>query len=241
MSSDRSEDDALSRVWVEAWQADVAEPLRVRRAYQRCLASRSRVGDAGFRSAPLLGARWVLLGIVVGASSLFAASRASDWLAPAPPAVRAPSSAPALQPPGQANGLTTSTAPPALLSADEPKALPPAAQSASPRAIGAASEPELWQRAARGLRDEDFDSANAALADLIRQGTTSERESARLVQAQVLLAQGRGQEAELLLRELASTGQSAKVRQKSRELLPTSQENRSSHGSFSPAGGANEP
>jgi hypothetical protein len=109
------------------------------------------------------------------------------------------------------------------------------------RAPGAASDPELWQRAARSLRDKDFDGANAALADVVRNGSASERESARLVQAQVLLAQGRARDAELSLRELAASARSPKVRQKAAALLLTPQQNLPSERSFSIDEGANEP
>jgi hypothetical protein len=102
-------------------------------------------------------------------------------------------------------------------------------------------EGELWQRAARSLREKNFDAANAALADVIRNGSASERESARLVRAQVLLAEGRTREAELSLSELVASARSPKVRQKSRELLLTMRENLSSERSFSVDEGANDP
>jgi hypothetical protein len=110
----------------------------------------------------------------------------------------------------------------------------------SSRAAATASDPELWQQAARSLRDKNFDAANAALAELTREGKAS-RDSARLVQAQVLLAQGRSPEAKALLLELANTAQSPKVQQKARELLSPSQENQRAHGSFSPDEETNPP
>lgn len=238
MSSDHSEDDALSRAWVEAWQADVAEPARVRAAYQRCLESRRTVGAGSSASAPLLG-RWVLLGVVVGTSSLFAATRAADWLAQAPAVAPARTSAPARVAPGHASGSMTLPAPRTASSEGEP-ATAASPRSTSSRAVATASDPELWQQAARGLRDKNFDAANAALAELMREGKAS-RDSARLVQAQVLLAQGRGPEAKALLLELLNTAQSPKVQQKARDLLSPSQENQRAHGSFSPDEETNPP
>jgi len=239
MSSDRSEADALSRVWVEAWRDDVPEPARVRAAYQRCLVSRRSVGTGSSGSAPLLVARWVVLGVVVGTSSLFAATRAADWLTQAPPAAPARSVAPALVAPAPPRGAATPPAPPPTLSPGEPE-VAASPRPTSSRAVVAASDPELWQQAARGLRDKNFDAANAALAELTREGKAS-RDSARLVQAQVLLAQGRSPEAKALLLELANTAQSPKVQQRARELLSPSQENQRAHGSFSPDEETNPP
>jgi hypothetical protein len=240
MSSDHSEDDALSRVWVEAWQADVADPTRVRAAYQRSVASRRTVGAGSSASTPLLVTRWVLLGVVIGTSSLFAATRAADWLAQAPSVALARSSAPALLTPGQTSATATLTAVPPTPSAGEPGLVTPPDRSTSLRPVVTASEPELWQQAARGLRDKDFDAADAALAELTGEGKSS-RDSARLVQAQVLLARGRSAEAKALLLELANTARSPRVQRKARELLSPSQENQRAHGSFSPDEETNPP
>jgi hypothetical protein len=78
---------------------------------------------------------------------------------------------------------------------------------------------EQWKRAAQGLRDGDFERADAALKALRRSGTEADRESALLVQAQVLLAQGREKEAQTLLRSLEGSARAPSVRRKSAELL----------------------
>ena len=240
MSSDRSEDEALSRLWVEAWRADVAEPARVREAYQRCLASRSRVGVGGPASTPLLVARWVLLGVVLATSSLFAATRAADWLARTPSVAPVLTGTPALPASGYRGGTARTSVPLPAPSLSEPSTGAPPSRATSSRAVAKPSDPELWQQAARGLRDKNFDAANTALSELTREGKPS-RDSARLVQAQVLLAQGRTPEAKALLLELANTAQSPKVQQKARELLSPSRENQRAHGSFSLDGETNQP
>ena len=78
---------------------------------------------------------------------------------------------------------------------------------------------EQWRRAAQGLRDGDYRSADAALKELTRTGTEADRESAQLVQAQVLLAQGREREATSLLKSLEKSARAPSVRRKSVELL----------------------
>jgi len=78
---------------------------------------------------------------------------------------------------------------------------------------------EHWKRAAQGLRDGDYRRADAALKELTRSGTEADRESALLVQAQVLLAQGREREAETVLKSLEGSARSPSVRRKSVELL----------------------
>jgi thioredoxin-like negative regulator of GroEL len=87
------------------------------------------------------------------------------------------------------------------------------------RSVAAVPSADQWKRAARGLRDGDFQSANAALRELTRRGTEEDRESALLVQAQVLLAQGRDAEAGSLLKSLAASAHAPSVRRKSTELL----------------------
>jgi len=238
MTSDRSETGAPSQLWVEAWRADVAEPLRVRRAHRRFLASRSVAESVGARVTPLHAARWVALGVVLGTGSLLAATRVAAWLAPDAGIAPVPSSnavAPARA--GSRKNTPPRSIPPS--SREASVALPPV-PSVRPRALGEASEPELWQRAARSLRDKDFDAADATLEELMREGSPSDKESARLVQAQVLLARGRTQAAEQLLHELAATAHSPKVRQKSLELLSMQKELPSDR-SFPVEEGANEP
>jgi hypothetical protein len=103
--------------------------------------------------------------------------------------------------------------------ADMPAAAPPAPTTTSVRGQAVRSPaPEQWKRAAQGLRDGDYQRADAALKELRRRGTEADRESALLVQAQVLLAQGREAEARSLLKSLESA-RAPSVRRKSVELL----------------------
>ncbi len=88
------------------------------------------------------------------------------------------------------------------------------ARSPSPVSSG-----DQWKRAAQALRDGDYQSADAALKELTRGGTDADRESALLVQAQVLLAQGREREAKSLLKTLEGSARAPSVRRKSAELL----------------------
>lgn len=81
------------------------------------------------------------------------------------------------------------------------------------------SSADQWKRAAQALRDGDYQSADAALQELTRGGTDADRESALLVQAQVLLAQGREREAKSLLKTLEGSARAPSVRRKSVELL----------------------
>jgi hypothetical protein len=104
---------------------------------------------------------------------------------------------------------------------DVPPAVPPATVVREPVVRSATPVPsaEQWKRAAQGLRDGDFQRADAALKELRRSGTEADRESALLVQAQVLLAQGREKEAQTLLKSLEGSARAPSVRRKSAELL----------------------
>jgi thioredoxin-like negative regulator of GroEL len=104
-----------------------------------------------------------------------------------------------------------------------PLATPPAPAASVREKSGRSPTPvpsaEQWKRAAQGLRDGDYQSADAALKELTRKGTEADRESALLVQAQVLLAQGREAEAQRLLKSLEGSARAPSVRRKSAELL----------------------
>jgi hypothetical protein len=106
---------------------------------------------------------------------------------------------------------------------DMPAAAPPAAiasvRGQPVRSLAPVPSAEQWKRAAQGLRDGDYQRADAALKQLTRNGTEADRESALLVQAQVLLAQGREREAQSLLKSLEGSARSPSVRRKSVELL----------------------
>jgi thioredoxin-like negative regulator of GroEL len=103
---------------------------------------------------------------------------------------------------------------------DLPSVAPPAMVREKPvRSPAPGPSAEQWKRAAQGLRDGDYRSADAALKELTRRGTEADRESALLVQAQVLLAQGREREAQSLLKSLEGSARAPSVRRKSAELL----------------------
>jgi len=104
--------------------------------------------------------------------------------------------------------------------AERSPAAPPASVREQPvRSPTPVPSAEQWKRAAQGLRDGDFQRADAALKELRRSGTDADRESALLVQAQVLLAQGREAEAQSLLKSLEGSARAPSVRRKSVELL----------------------
>jgi len=115
---------------------------------------------------------------------------------------------------------------------------------ASPTEVTSPTEvasPESWQRAARGLRESDFEAANDALLKLSRQGSQAERDIAKLVRAQVLLRQERAAEARVLLLELVRSTASATAREKSAKLLEQLPPVASAHRSFQIDPGTDSP
>jgi hypothetical protein len=154
--------------------------------------------------------------------------------APLVPVVTAPNPQPTL--PQRSEGDAPTPAPSAQV-------LPPSVLSGpapSSSSAAAAAAREEWQRAARGLRERDFETANRALEELAHSASGAERESAQLVQAQLLLSQGREADAANVLRMLSGSAHSPSVRQKSSELLKRV-ETPPSQRSFAPAEGANGP
>jgi hypothetical protein len=103
------------------------------------------------------------------------------------------------------------------------------------------SAPEHWQRAARALREGDFASADAALAELSAQTGGGEREAAQLARAQLLLSHGHEAEALSTLRSLQLSASSSSVRHKAGELLARQQENVTSERSSKAPAAANQP
>jgi hypothetical protein len=141
------------------------------------------------------------------------------------PPAEAPKSAPrGVLPPRAAMALAEEASPKAEPSpeADIAPAVPPAPTASvreqPVRSAAPVPSAEQWRRAAQGLRDRDYQSADAALKELTRRGTEADRESALLVQAQVLLAQGREREAQSLLKSLEGA-RAHSVRRKAVELL----------------------
>jgi hypothetical protein len=232
VSSRLPEAEALPKAWVDAWRGDHADPARVRGAYQRFLReNRPILGRAPW----LQVARWVLVGVAIGMGSVYAATGPLHLFGNEPARLepRVPSAAPAHS---ARREPTSVLAPP--LHPTEPE---PLLNSAPPLATPATSAGEQWQRAARGLRDQDFATAQSALEELAHHGSDNERESARLVQAQLLVSQGRTEEATGVLRELRGAARSSAVRAKASELLSRLNENRPSQRSFAPLEGTNTP
>jgi hypothetical protein len=221
MSSPLPEDGRLPVAFAEAWRTDVAGDSEVRSAYLRFLQRRSTSG----RVPALQIAGWLLAGMLLGMGGVYAATggpwqrpwRGSGGPAPAPVSVHehAPQ-------PRAANGVQPAREePPPEPSA--PVSNPPVpGAGAHPSPAAAASE--NWQRAARGLRDRDFESATAALLELEAHAGPAERETAELVRAQLLLSQGRCTEARALLSALRVSARSAAVRQKATVLFEQSSE-----------------
>lgn len=214
VSSPLPEDVRLPAAFVQAWRDDVASASEVRRAYARFLQRRPRRG----RVPALQIAGWVLAGMLLGMGGVYAATggpwKGLNALKPAvsvaPPRERSPRrDAPRV----------------AVEASEEPGAAPTALPSSRPvAAAGAHPSPsaatnEHWQRAARGLRDRDFDSASAALLELEAHAGRAERETAQLVRAQLLLSQGRSSAGRSLLRALQSSALSPTVRQKATLLV----------------------
>jgi hypothetical protein len=230
MSSPRS-DRALPRAWVDAWRHDRANAREIQGAYQRFLQSR---GTGTARPTFVRVAGWVILGVAIGMTSVYAAT------SPSRPEqqVRSASSS---EPTPPASARAVSRAAPTKL--PSPPITEPAhaesPQKSLPAPATIASASEQWQRAARGLRESDFATAEAALQELTQRSTGAERDSARLVQAQLLVSQGRGEDAARILRELSSRASSSAVRGKAAELLSGLNEKHPSQCSFAPAEGTN--
>jgi hypothetical protein len=239
MSSRHPDDERLSRALVEAWHDQAADSSQVQRAYLRFLRKRQ---PARLRATALQVSRWILVGVALGMGTVYAATgplrllgRSQDvvvmrTLKPAPTTLagRVPLPVP--------SSVDAPIAPVVALTLPQPST-----SGSLTLPTPAASSSEQWQRAARGLRERDFETANAALEELARRGTSAERESAQLVQAQLLLSQGRESDAVSLLRTLRASADSASVRQKSAELLARVNESRPSQRSFAPAEGTNDP
>lgn len=232
------DDEPLPRVFVEAWQDLPVDAGQVQRAYLRFLQEQ--------RPAPLHAtarqvSRWIVIGAALGSGTLYAATgplqllgRSADVVVtsvprPVPTAPRERFLAPPLSPIAESSAVV------------DPQPPLPSTSRAIVSPAPAASTSEQWQRAARGLRDRDFTTADAALAELAQRGTSAERESAQLVQAQLLLSQGRDGDAANLLRRLRATAHSPVIRQKSAELLARTNETLPSRRSFAPTEGTNDP
>jgi len=239
MSSPLPDDERLPRAWVDAWQKESPDGARVARAYLRFLHERR---PARLRATAFQVGRWVLVGVALGMGTVYAATGPLRLLGPSAHEVEARAPKPALPPAPSVHAPSPRSepiqaAPAPALGVPQPPSSPASAPSLSP----AAAAREQWQRAARGLRERDFETANASLDELARRGTSAERESAQLVQAQLLLSQARDSEAAQLLRALQASADSSSVRQKSAQLLSDMNEKHPSQRSFAPSEGTNSP
>lgn len=201
------------------------EPARIERAYARFL--RQRAAAPARWSGPRV-VRHAALAVLMAVGTVYAATlieplASGQQSTEARPPVEAPRSPPrAVAAPPAAMDVEEDASQKGELSPapDLPSAAPPAMVREQPmRGPAPVPSAEQWKRAAQGLRDGDFQRADAALKQLTRSGTEADRESALLVQAQVLLARGREREAESLLKSLAGSARAPSVRSKSVELL----------------------
>ena len=229
--------DAPPRALVEALREEPIDAARMQDAYLRFLQRRAAT-PTWWRARGVV--RWAAFAVVIGVGSAYAANlirpfSSSPQLRDVGAPALAPTAAPRVtklrarphketSPDASASEAAASATQEQTRSEAElgreidgsPTGTVHEQPSRSPAAVASA---EQWKRAARGLRDGDFQSANAALKELTRRGTEADRESAQLVQAQVLLAQGREAEAGSLLKSLEASAHAPSVRRKSAELL----------------------
>jgi len=250
-----ADQDAPPRALVEALREEPIDAARIQNAYLRFLQKRAAVGSRG--RGPRV-ARWVALGVAVGVSSVYAATlirpsasspHPSDQGTPSLVAPAVPRSAKVVARHADATSTAEATPTAATPTAEATSTAEAAPTAEAPtgalheqpaRSVAAVPSAEQWKRAARGLRDGDFQSANAALRELTRRGTEADRESALLVQAQVLMAQGRDTEAVNLLSSLQGSAHAASVQRKSAELLARLRDRSSQH-SAEPRAGTDHP
>lgn len=215
--------DAPPRALVEALRQEPIESARIDSAYARFLRQPAAV-PARWRGPRVV--RHAAFAVAMAVGTVYAATLIRPLAGGLPPTeARPPAEAPrspprTLSPPRAAMKQDASEKEAPLPEAEMRPAAPPAPVREqaiqSPAPVPSA---EQWKRAAQGLRDGDFQRADAALKELRRNGTEADRESALLVQAQVLLAQGREQEAQRLLKSLEGSARAPSVRRKSVELL----------------------
>jgi len=213
-------------------------------AYQRFMRKPQR------RSPSLLVSGWVFAGLVLGLGVAFGAEAVVQRMNPplplAPPntPLSAPRSAHVKLPyrAPSADQTTASELSPELPTSPQqpPLARPPS--SVNPKALASDSgEPapansEVWAKAAEGLRHNDVAETEAALAKVEHSGSTTDREAARLIRAQLMLHQGDSNGARALLRDLADNAQSEPVRAKARSLLGQSSAKSNSALNAAPSG-----
>ncbi|MDF3068322.1 MAG: hypothetical protein K0R38_3923 [Polyangiaceae bacterium] len=220
--------DAPPRALVDALRQEAIEPACIERAYTRFL--RQRAAAPTRSSGPRL-VRHAALAVLMAVGTAYAATLIHP-LTPRPQLTEARPPAEAQSPPlrtapsrkaavvlEQEASAEPELTPETEVSPEVPPAPPASVRGQAVRTPTPVPSAEQWKRAAQGLRDGDYQRADAALKELTRTGTEADRESALLVQAQVLLAQGRDAEAQSLLKSLEASARAPSVRRKSVELL----------------------
>jgi hypothetical protein len=241
MSSNHPEPPPVSPAVAQAWRDDAERDPDRQRAYLRFLQKR----PLRSRGHLLQIVGWLGAGMLLGVGSLYAAT-ALPWRLLLTHSNRLESqhgggrALPSARSAASSTAVSASGAAPVPLT-PEPQAPVTAAFSERVEPAPSSAAHETWQRAARALRERDFDTANDALARLSQQGSQAEREAASLLRAQFLLNEQRTVEARDLLVELTRTSRSAVIRGKADSLLAAIQKSTNAHRSFDIAPGTNQP
>lgn len=239
MSSVNPESERPVATLSRAWRTAEPDDATVDRAYLRFLRHRRplRARQPGWHIAG-----WVAVGMLLGMSSLYAAT-AKPWRklggsaqAPARTHADAPEKSARVTPRLAAVPVAAPVVP-----SSSPGATGEPRDNGTPHPDPAAATRESWQRAAQSMRERDFATAGEALRRLSEQGTEAERESARLVRAQLLLSQGQRAEAFELASALAMSAKTASIRHKASELANEARKSSPSQRSFEPPTGTNSP
>lgn len=266
MSSPTIDEPVISPSLAQAFRDGCENTAQARMAYARFVRRRS----SPRRSALVVGG-CALLGMLVSIGSLYAANGAPlRWLGvagaaseperarPRPKRLAAAAvqaspvfpvaSAPTSRAPTIALVAPTQTAEAAPAATMTGRGAPVASASREAAVTASASEAtrlrsasEQWQRAAEGLRDGNFESADAALGAVIARSSGTEREAAQLARGQLLLSNGRRAEALTLLQFLQHSAELSSVRRKAGELVLRAQRNAAEDRSRARGAGANQP
>ena len=218
---DVDEPSVKAAFWTTLRQ-DPADPRDIARAYWRF----TRASPP--QRAPFRVARWLFVGFVAGVGVVSAATAARHVVArwttlapvegshanPIPSARRSPASRARSVPPVSSVALAAPDVPSAAVPTVPPHAVAPAPEVRTPPVL----DPK-WQRVSEALRSNDYTTAETALRELETRGTPSDRESASLSLAQILLARGRGPEARPRLERLSRAARSSLVREKAGAML----------------------
>jgi len=228
MSRNSADADRVRQSVIDAHRADQAHSADIQRAYLRFSWARRRPP----RRLP--GLRWLVAGVAIGvgvasAATLIPALKGSSL----PPAESAHSAATvARRPPvrhgavGTARAQATVAEPipelptPAPVESPAPPVSAPPLSPARPRASATPAPSQSdWQRAAGALRSGDLAEAEAALSSLEKSGRLLDRQAAELARAQLLVGQGRQNEALGSLQRLAREGGSPVIRSQAASTL----------------------